>query len=220
MRLVSSIYPDYYPFQEGMSDVFDSFINSSNEADLQEGDVLLVWGGEDISPALYDEPVNVFGDGSITPSRRDQIEWGMMLRAKALGIPIIGICRGAQMLCALAGGSLWQHVDNHAGARHYVETYDGQKLLTNSVHHQMMRLDGIPRSDYQLIGWTDPRSEHYHYGARAIHSVTPDQVDPEFVWFNRINGFAIQWHPEFVDYPDEATDYVFNFIRARIGVTV
>lgn len=216
-RLVSAIYPDFYPFDR--MGLFNSFERIIEVNDLTENDVLLVWGGEDISPALYGEPVNRYGDGAVAPSYRDTIEWELMQGAKALGIPIIGICRGAQMLCALAGGSLWQDVQGHCG-NHIVTTYDGQELKTNSLHHQMLRLDNIPKDEYDLIAWTQPRSQVYHHGAALTHMKKPGDLDPEFVFFNKVNGFAVQWHPEFVDYPDQATDYVFNFIKEKLEVTV
>jgi len=216
-RLVSVLYHEWYPFDH--MPVFAEQVVSNNAVNLQEGDVLLVWGGEDISPALYNEPVNRFGDGDWQPSHRDAIEWEHMKRAVELNIPIIGVCRGAQMLCALAGGSLWQHVDRHSGD-HVVHTHDGQKLITNSLHHQMMRLDAIPKEEYDLIAWTPARSEVYHHGQGLVHVKQRDDIDPEFVYFSKIQGFAVQWHPEFVGYPDEATDYVFNFINSKLEILV
>lgn len=214
-RLVSAIYRDYYPFDV----MFTEKIHTINPHDLREGDVLLVWGGEDISPALYNEPLNAYGDGDPNPSYRDHIEWSLMKMAVDLDIPIIGVCRGAQMLCALAGGSLWQDVSGHSG-NHIVYTYDGKQLTTNSLHHQMMRLDTLKPDDYEVIAWTEARSKVYHHSVCSVHLKKPGEVDPEFVYFPKVKGFAVQWHPEFVDYPDEATDYVFNFINERLGVLV
>ena len=102
-RLVSGYYEDYFPFHA--SGLFKDFSVTSNPADLTENDVLLIWGGEDISPSLYGKKVSRETHASEEPSRRDRIEWALMQRAKELNIPIIGICRGAQMLCASAGGS-------------------------------------------------------------------------------------------------------------------
>jgi len=216
MRLVSAIYPEYYPFN--FLPFIDNCINVTEPAELEGDDILLVWGGEDISPALYNEPVNVYGDGAVRPSRRDQIEWHLMVEARAEGIPIIGVCRGAQMLCALEGGSLWQDVSNHGG-RHLVTTYDGKTLETNSLHHQMLRLDNIPKDRYELIAWTETRSKVYHHGLNLVHMKKEGDVDPEFVYFNKIKGFAVQWHPEFENYPYLSTDYVFDFITSKLEVS-
>lgn len=215
-RLVSAIYPEYYPFDK--LPFINNCVNVYDPSQLQKGDILLVWGGEDISPMLYNESLNVYGDGSPVPSRRDSIEWELMKEATELDIPIIGVCRGAQMLCALMGGSLWQDVSNHGG-RHIVETYDGQRLDTNSMHHQMLRLDNIPKTAYDLIAWTQPRSRVYHHGQNSVHWKTDTDIDPEFVYFKNIKGFAVQWHPEFEEYPDEATDYVLNFINSKLEIT-
>ena len=216
-RLVSAIYPEHYPFDQ--LTFVSEFAVTINPDYLTDEDILLVWGGEDISPELYGEPVNRYGDGSPLPSRRDQIEWDLMQRAKQIGIPIIGVCRGAQMMCALMGGSLWQDVDNHCG-NHMVYTVDGKQFETNSLHHQMLRLDNIPADQYEVIAWTEARSKVYHHGLNLVRVKKPGDTDPEFVYFPTIRGFAVQWHPEFVEYPNEATDYVFNFINSKLEVLV
>lgn len=211
MRLVSAIYPEFYPFD--FMPIFKEKINTSNPDMLKNGDVLLVWGGEDISPSLYNRPVSPLTGAGAVPSYRDEIEWALMQRAKELGIPIIGICRGAQMLCAASGGYLIQDVDNHAiGRAHEVDTHDGKTLVVNSLHHQMMAPWEV---DHKLLAWaSEPRSKgHYVDGHDTLPSV-PNE--PEFVFFPETKGYAVQWHPEFLDYPMPSTDYVFNYIKETI----
>ena len=76
IRLVSAIYNEFYPFEamDGVSDVFAT----RDPADLKAGDVLIVWGGEDISPALYNHKVSIQTGAEDYPSRRDTIEWNLM----------------------------------------------------------------------------------------------------------------------------------------------
>lgn len=207
MRLVSAIYDDFYPFDE-MPGV-ESCISTMDPAALQDGDVLVVWGGADISPALYNHKVSQETWAEDYPSHRDRIEWALMNRAKELNIPIIGVCRGAQMLCALAGGYLIQHVNNHGG-NHKIETNDGKELVVNSLHHQMMYPFEV---DHELIAWASPkRSDVY---VKEDTKVTVD-VEPEFVYFPKVKGFAMQWHPEMMTFPHKSTEYVFDKIRERL----
>ena len=116
----------------------------------------------------------------------------------------------AQMLCALAGGKLFQHVGNHAGPHHNVETYDGKSFVVNSVHHQMMCVDG---TEHELIAWTDNRAKVYW----QEYPVQPPPVDVEMVWFPSVKGIAIQWHPEWLPHGCDANKYVLNFIKERIA---
>lgn len=207
MRLVSAIYRDGYPFSQ--LPAVTSVTETSDPADLQAGDILVVWGGADISPSLYNKPVSKLTHADDRPSKRDQIEWALMQRAKELSIPIIGVCRGAQMLCVLAGGTLIQHVNNHGG-KHLVVTVDGEEFVTNSIHHQMM------------YPW-DVRHEMLCVSKHILSDVHIDvdnsidvEAEPEYVYFPEVKGFAIQWHPEMMDSESEATKYVFKTIQERL----
>ncbi len=213
MRLVSALYSDFNPFDH--LDCFDSFACVGLPEELQQGDVLIVHGGADISPSLYKKGRSSRGNGSNEPSRRDAQEWALMVQAKAMNIPIIGICRGAQMLCALEGGHLIQDVDNHSGM-HLVKTNDNQSFWTNSIHHQQL----VPAGEFELIAWTPTRGKKYwdidDQGQDTVLPANPLQVDPEFVYYPAIKGFAIQWHPEMMQSNTPANIYVNNFIDSHV----
>ena len=215
MRLVSAYYSDHYPFA-GFG-LFNELIATSDPNDLIPGDVLLVWGGADIYPGLYSKPASKQSMAGHRPSTRDQIEWSMMRRAKELGIPIIGICRGAQMLCALEGGYLIQHVTGHGGS-HIVETFDGKKFKVNSLHHQMM----VPRQasgepiNHQIVAQI-PRDELRSTVYVDGHEEVDHDQEPEFIYFPDVRGFAIQWHPEMMAENAEATQYIKEFIHERLA---
>ena len=208
IRLVSAIYNEFYPFEamDGVSDVFAT----REPADLKAGDVLIVWGGEDISPALYKHKVSIQTGAEDYPSRRDTIEWNLMQRAKELNIPIIGVCRGAQMLCALAGGYLIQHVNNHGGY-HDVSTYDNKTLRVNSLHHQMMYPFEV---DHEMLAWAATKRSNIYV---KEHETVDVPLEPEFVYFPQVKGFAMQWHPEMMEFPNKTTEYVFDKIKERLG---
>jgi len=215
MRLVSALYNSFYPF--GDMEIFKDFeIADRADFDFQAGDVLVVWGGADIHPSLYNKGRSQRSGADIMPSRRDTIEWGLMKKAKELKVPIIGICRGAQMLTALEGGKLYQHTDNHSGS-HEVMTADGQSFVTNSIHHQMMVPDG---TKHELIAWTKPIATVYHdvdeLGNEIIYERGHKDKDPEFIYYPDVNGFAIQWHPEMMSARTAASNYVLNFIEKRL----
>lgn len=204
----------FAPFDQ----VFDKGILAEKPGIVAEKcSALVIWGGEDISTAFYNEDGNKWTNADRRLSRRDVVEKAACEEAIANGIPIIGVCRGAQLLCALAGGKLVQHVDGHAGhGDHFVDTDDGRRLVTTSLHHQMMwPYNG---TEHKLIAWSSKNlSKIYAFGngdtdvVRAI-----EHPEPEVVWFPKIKGLAIQGHPEFMDERDEFVQYCMELVRKYI----
>src|SRR5262245_24070299 len=77
--------------------------------------IVFFCGGADVSPSLYGErPASRTLGVEVA---RDQQERELFLRARAANLPMIGICRGAQFLCVMAGGRLCQHLDGHCLGR-------------------------------------------------------------------------------------------------------
>ncbi|MGH2455557.1 MAG: gamma-glutamyl-gamma-aminobutyrate hydrolase family protein, partial [Candidatus Limnocylindria bacterium] len=112
---------------------------------------LLITGGADVAPARYGEPAA----GSHPPDPgRDDLDAAAFAAAESAGVPILGICRGLQVVNVLRGGSLAQDVAGHEGdpypspaaGQHEVELLPGSRLATilgrpawlrvNSYHHQ------------------------------------------------------------------------------------
>lgn len=207
MRLVSAIYGEFYPFDQ--LPFVKEFHHTTAPADLKAGDILIVWGGADISPSLYNKPVSKKTYADDHPSRRDAIEWGLMQRAKELKIPVIGVCRGAQMLCALAGGYLIQHVENHH-SQHPVLTIDGEELITNSIHHQMMAPWGVPHE--MVMSIKRPLSK-IHLDVDVDVEIAEE---PEFVYFPEVIGFAPQFHPEMMSLNSRAVQYTLGYIESKL----
>lgn len=217
VRLVSAMYSDFYPFDIYLADIITGCEVVIYPSDLREGDILIVHGGADISPAMYKQQRSKHGGGNHEITGRDKIEWDLMQKAKELKIPIIGICRGAQMLCALEGGYLIQHVNNHSGT-HEIETFDGKSLMVNSIHHQMMA--PTTASNWELVAWTSKRSDQYWHTAEGEDQCAQEHPvlgnkDPEFIYYPDIKGFAIQWHPEVMQI-GPTNNYVNSFIKERL----
>ena len=75
-------------------------------------DGLLLTGGADIHPARYGQP----NEGSVdVEPERDALEAAAWAEAERRSIPVFGICRGFQAINVFAGGTLLQHVPDHAG---------------------------------------------------------------------------------------------------------
>lgn len=181
----------YVPYGTGRREPFDVLFGKEmnvSPVDILGGkvDALVIWGGEDISPSLYNEEPNGAHAGKHL-SARDVVEVSVCKAAIKKGIPIIGVCRGAQLVCALAGGKLYQHVTGHMG-NHRIVTKDGVEYITSSIHHQMLDLRAMAKEEYDLIAWTKIK----------LSKEVEDEIEPEIVYFPKIKALAIQGHPEFM----------------------
>ena len=198
---------NFRPFNQ----VFDAGeLIKPNEVD--KVDALVVWGGEDISTSFYGEEGGTWTGADKRLSVRDKVESDAVNEAIRLGKPIIGVCRGAQLLCAMAGGKLVQHVDGHNRGDHYMQTVDGRVMEVTSLHHQMMWPFAV---EHKMLGWSKHRlSPRYAFNAERVKTATEmTEVEPEVVWFPQIKGLAIQYHPEFAGPGEEQVQYCMELVR-------
>jgi gamma-glutamyl-gamma-aminobutyrate hydrolase PuuD len=165
-------------------------------------DALVLQGGADVSPVNYGErPLRPEWDGDHI---RDTYELALLRGFVALGKPVLGICRGLQLLNVAFGGTLYQdiavqrghgaHYDPDAYDQHFheVELAPGTRLAqlyahttrgrVNSIHHQAVKGvgDGIV-----VEAWS-----------------VPDRVIEAIRWKGPSYVAGVQWHPEFHDPSD------------------
>lgn len=168
----------------------------------QAFDGFLFGGGDDMDPARYGEQ-KMFDNVEIDADR-DQFELGLYQHVKATGKPILGICRGIQLLNVAEGGTLYQHIDGHRQEKPGTETEQRvnvaqgsmlhdltgeQSLLVNSFHHQNIK-DIAPTLAVDAI------SEDGYIEAAHM---------PGHKFF-----FAVQWHPEIFRQSSVAMQKVFS----------
>ena len=125
----------------------------SGSESLTEVDGLLLPGGWDVDPALYGE----VADKAVGPIDRqlDDTELELFRQAREKELPVLGICRGQQVINVAMGGSLIQHLEDHDvrvhGRKHLAHTIEvdpeselgraaGEtSIRVNSLHHQAVR---------------------------------------------------------------------------------
>lgn len=191
------------PFKE----CFDSIVNIQTKHQLKANGALILWGGEDISPQLYNQRPNKFVTANI-PSYRDLHESSLIKYAVKHDIPIIGICRGAQLLCAMAGGSLVQHIQgHHKNHKIILDDENSLEIETNSSHHQMM----LPPDDAVVLAYAAPT-----IGFDQFNNEIPIPKVNEVVYFPNMRGIGIQPHPEWASCPKEFVAYCERVIKEYI----
>jgi gamma-glutamyl-gamma-aminobutyrate hydrolase PuuD len=202
--LYSAMYHEKDPFG-----LFDNVVHIARASEIKEKDsVLILWGGEDIGTSIYGEKPNKYCFG-FKPSFRDMGEMKMIETALEMDIPIIGVCRGAQLLCCMAGGKLLQHIDGH-GRSHRVTLHDEAEveIICNSSHHQMM----LPGDcDHKVLA-----SSECTLGLGENDTVVMVERVNEVVYFPTLRGLGIQAHPEWENCPHEFVDYCTRKIQQYI----
>lgn len=201
MAVVKDLVLGYSPWGTGGGKIhpFDCVFDKGQDilkSGLEGIDALVLWGGEDIHPSYYNEPPHKHNQAGFAPSNRDRMEWKAMLYCKMHNIPIIGVCRGAQFLCAFAGGRLVQHSTGHNCGHHNIITVDGEEMNVTSAHHQMMYPWDV---EHELLAWSSTkRSDKYEDGENKAIPEARNYPEPEVVYFPKVRGLGVQGHPEWM----------------------
>ena len=180
---------------------------------LNRFDGFLFTGGHDLDPAMYgQEKEPVCGD--LCPGR-DSMEGKLLRAALDANKPVLGICRGLQLMNAVLGGTLWQDIvtqfpsdTNHRMAAPYgreehpvtfTEALPGmpRTVGVNSCHHQGIR-DLAP--------------------ALAVWAEAPDGLVEAVYLPGARYARAVQWHPEFFHKETPLSRYIFqSFVDSANG---
>ena len=164
---------------------------------VQQLDGLVLQGGADISPGLYGaKPWREHGD---CDPLRDEYEMGLVRGVIEADKPVLGICRGAQLLNVYCGGTLVQDIPSQwPGAIAHVdlERYD---TLTHEVHF----VPGSRLSD--IYGYAPQRVNSIHHQcvgelgkSLVIEARSPIDRVPEAIRHTAYPFvLGVQWHPEF-----------------------
>lgn len=162
----------------------------------EEADILVFNGGADIATEIYNEQP-IMRDIPLYKTRRDKHE--VSLYDEFVGSKfMLGICRGAQLLNCMNGGSLWQHVTDHQQDHDMVDLTSGEVFEVTSTHHQMMKPN---LSLGQLIGVSNICRSRENGSQREVLIQSKDIKsghDVEVVWYLNSRSLCIQGHPEYV----------------------
>lgn len=181
--------------------------NLEPTSNLSEAGLVVFTGGADVSSVLYGEVPHA--TTSAYPNR-DLTEIYVFNKTKERGIPMLGICRGAQFLTVMNGGKLLQDVSDHQGGKHSIFFNTGDVREITSTHHQMMNPFVLKEDKYELIAYAYElvMADHLYYndGVKSQIKLPQDFKEPEIVYYYDSNALCIQGHPERLKKPSEKDD--------------
>lgn len=177
---------------------------------IERVDALVLAGGADVDPERYGAEALETTDRPRTD--RDESEISLYLAARTRGIPVLGICRGLQIMTVAHGGTLHQHLPaispntTHRDSEtifshHFAHFAQGslinkltgvEQVRVNSAHHQAVDSPG----DLLVTGWAED------------HTVEVCE-DPSHAFV-----LGVQWHPEQSDNPQISDQLFSGLIRA------
>jgi hypothetical protein len=194
------------PEYEAMFVAAGHYICAGSEA----ADLICFTGGADVNPALYGEPCH---DRTNFSEFRDGES--MDLYEKHRDTPKVGICRGAQLLNVLSGGSMYQHVEGHAirGTHAVSDLLTGKSVQVSSTHHQMMIPNlgrGVVLADAQLGGHKEGGPVNYN-GLHTGYEL--EGFDAESVMYLGNKCLCFQPHPEFFQPDHECCQLFFSHLN-------
>lgn len=161
--------------------------------DLEGVDGVVIGGGDDISPMLYGGKMSA--RARLDPDR-DEMEKRIVLEAAAANIPVLGICRGSQMLNVALGGTLHQDAYSAFPSRFYktilprkaVEIDDGTRL-SQILGTETLNVNALHTQAVDKLG------ENIGIAARDEGGMVQaiERVSDPF-------AIGVQWHPEHLFY--------------------
>jgi len=171
-------------------------------------DGVLFTGGGDVDPARYGAVASPHVDG-VDPAR-DAYEIALAEQAAAAGMPMLGVCRGAQVINIAFGGTLIQHLPDVSDLSHrerdrwaepvhpvrvsqdsrLAEVVERELVGVNSLHHQAVDVVG---RGLRAVGWAGDGT------IEAIEGLGPLRV------------LGVQWHPELLS-AEPGHDALFGWL--------
>lgn len=166
-------------------------------------DGLVLQGGADVSPLTYGEtPLRTEWEGDRI---RDTYEMDLLQEFRSAGKPVLGICRGLQLINVAFGGTLYQDISEQHGEKQTHYNPDAYDQFFHSI--AFVAGSGMAKL-YPELGTARVNSIHHQAVRRlgkdlVVEALSvPDDIVEAIRWSGPSYVVGVQWHPEFHD-PDD-----------------
>ena len=162
-------------------------------------DGIILQGGDDLSPELYGE-VNSHVEKEV--KFRDYFEFALIELALEKNIPVLGICRGMQLMNVVLGGDLHQHLDEEMWGQH-ISFYNPKAHVFDTIspfdHEVILSTEGILYKQYGKRNLMVNSSHHQGIRVLAPHlfaeAISKEGL-VEAISNESKKMLGLQWHPE------------------------
>lgn len=163
---------------------------------IEKADLVVFTGGPDVDPAYYGEKPHMT---TYNHPERDYQDIAAYMTCLEQGIPMTGVCRGAQFLAVMNGYKLFQDVNNHNGDHAMWDVQ--QKMMierVSSVHHQQV----IPGEGMEILGVAHKSTKRWKNDKDYQEAVDLSRpfTDLEAYFIADTCCLGVQGHPEYRDY--------------------
>ncbi len=184
--------------------------------DLIDG--LVLSGGGDVAPAAYGA---VDDDAFGVSEEADAFEFALIRHAESRDMPVLGICRGCQVLNVSFGGTLHQDVAGEEGAHRPLGGRAPGELL--AARHQIRLTSGSALAGIYGVEQRTVNSIHHQAidsvaDGFAISAVADDGLIEAIEATSSWTAIGVQWHPERLDPQEEAP--LFRAFVAAVGTRI
>lgn len=162
---------------------------------VEKVDAVVINGGGDIDPERYGGRADAHTDW--VDAERDEFELALAVAARERGVPLLGVCRGLQIVNVAAGGTLIGHLPDHSELEH-----SERNRFAETVHEVELRPGSTVSRALGGLGTVAVNSLHHQAVDRVgdgleVVGRAPDGV-VEAIETDDGRTIGVQWHPEFL----------------------
>jgi len=191
-------YEKWFLNAEKNVEVMKLSYHQNNANIVEECDGIVLSGGEDVHPKFYNKPEYLeLIDTWDVDEKRDEFEWKVIEKSFELNKPVLGICRGMQIVNVFLGGTLIYDIPTVADKFEHGKIEGVDQLHSVNVVKDSLLYDITGRESGEI-------NSAHHQSVDAVAKYLEVVADSESIvegmqWKNAKNKswmLLIQWHPE------------------------
>jgi putative glutamine amidotransferase len=191
-------YPKWIKGNNPEINILELSWEKQNLQDIEKCQGLLLTGGIDIDPYFYPPQSAEYAHGPKQFNRvRDYFEINLFLLAQEKKIPVLGICRGLQLVNVALGGSLFSDLETEGKQNH--RNMNGIDHTHSIYIHQKTLLADIAGTTEGIVNSAHHQSINRLADSLQVNCFSEEEIIEGIEWKNKSNVsplLCVQWHPE------------------------